>query len=293
MTPTALAMVLTAAVLHAVWNLAAKRVSGDGFAFVWWYNVFSVVLWLPVAVVMLWQAGIVHVGVLVWAAFVSGVIHIVYQLSLQTGYARADLNVVYPVARGVGPLLSMIVAVAVLGERPGAQGLIGGVVILAGIAVITTGAGRSAPGSGAPGRARAGLAWGAFTGAAIAGYTLWDDHSMAFLGLLPVPYFVMSCVWQVLLLTPAIPKATGHRPLGPVLRRNWWQVLVVAAASPLAYILVLEAMRTTDVSLVAPARETSIVIGALLGWLLFKEPHPGRRLLGSAVVLAGIALIVA
>ncbi|MGO3153709.1 MAG: EamA family transporter [Galactobacter sp.] len=296
MTGTALAMVLTAAVLHAVWNLAAKRVSGDGFAFVWWYNLFSVVLWLPVGLAMLWQGGFAQLGTLVWAALVSGVIHIVYQLSLQTGYAKADLNVVYPVARGVGPLLSMIVAVLVLGERPGVQGLVGGVVILAGIAVITTGAGASASrtgGTGAQGRMRSGLAWGAFTGAAIAGYTLWDDHSMASLGLLPVPYFVMCCVWQTLLMTPALPRATGHRPLVPVLRRNWWQVLVVAAASPLAYILVLQAMRTTDVSLVAPARETSIVIGALLGWLLFKEARPGRRLLGAAVVLTGIALIVA
>lgn len=285
-------MVLTAAVLHAVWNLAAKRVSGDGYAFVWWYNLFSVVLWVPVGLVMLWVAGFPHLGTLVWATLVSGVIHIVYQLSLQTGYAKADLNVVYPVARGVGPLLSMLVAVLLLGERPGAQGLIGGVVILAGIAVITTGAG-AAGGSGAHGRVGAGLAWGAFTGTAIAGYTLWDDHSMASLGLLPVPYFVMSCVWQTLLMTPALPRATGHRPLGPVLRRNWWQVLVVAAASPMAYILVLQAMRSTDVSLVAPARETSIVIGALLGWLLFKEARPGRRLVGAAVVLTGIALIVA
>lgn len=289
MSGSALALVLTAAVLHALWNLAAKLVSGDGYAFVWWYNLFSVVLWLPVGAIQLVLTGPRAVPLLVGATLVSGVIHIVYQLSLQTGYARADLNVVYPVARGVGPLLSMGVAVLVLGERPGLTALIGSVVILAGIAVITTGSISGARGA----RAGAGLAWGGLTGAAIAGYTLWDDHGMDTLGLLPIPYFALTCLWQWLIMTPALPWATGHRPLVPVLRRNTWQVLAVAVASPLAYILVLQAMRTTDVSLVAPARETSIVVGALLGWWLFKEAAPGRRLVGAAVVLAGIGLVVA
>ena len=66
---------------------------------------------------------------------------------------------------------------------------------------------------------------------------------------------------------------------------------MVAVLSPLAYVLVLEAMRTAPVSLVAPARESSIVVGSLLAWWLFKEPDPLRRLLGAVIVLGGIALI--
>lgn len=77
-----------------------------------------------------------------------------------------------------------------------------------------------------------------------------------------------------------------------VLRRYWRESLVVAVLSPLAYILVLEAMKTTPVALVAPARESSIVVGALLGWWLFKEQGIVRKVIGACVVLAGIALTV-
>ena len=72
---------------------------------------------------------------------------------------------------------------------------------------------------------------------------------------------------------------------------RWREIAVVAVLSPLAYVLVLEAMRTAPVSLVAPARESSIVVGSLLAWWLFKEPDPLRRLLGAVIVLGGIALI--
>lgn len=313
MPPAALGLVLTAAVLHACWNLAAKRVDRDGMAFVWWYNLFSAALWLPVGVILLTRAGWPLSWPLLLAPLLSAGFHLAYQLSLQTGYQRAELGVVYPTARGVGPLLTVLVAVLVLGERPGVTGLVGGLVIIGGIVIVAAVPRTAAPPSAAPApgdaahgagpsgvghrhRARAGVAWGALTGAAIAAYTLWDDHSMTALALLPIPYFALSCAWQTLLLAPAAARAGsrhgGGPGLGRVLRRTWKEVAVVAVGSPLAYVLVLQVMRTVPVSLVAPARESSIVVGALLGWWLFKEPHPVRRLLGAAVVLAGITLVV-
>jgi drug/metabolite transporter (DMT)-like permease len=68
-------------------------------------------------------------------------------------------------------------------------------------------------------------------------------------------------------------------------------VLVVAACSPLAYILVLRAMQLAPVALVAAGRESSIVVGAVFGWLVLREPRPARRLVGAVVVLVGIGLI--
>ena len=137
---------------------------------------------------------------------------------------------------------------------------------------------------------RAGVAWGAATGLAIAAYTLWDSFSVTVLEAPPIPYFVISCLWQVVLLTPQLLR--GHRSsIRPVLVRHWREIALVAALSPLAYVLVLTAMRTAPVSLVAPARESSIVVGSLLAWWLFKEPHLWRRLLGAGIVLSGIVLI--
>jgi drug/metabolite transporter (DMT)-like permease len=297
-TTTALCLVLAAAVLHAIWNIAAKRVGEDGYLFVWWYNLFSTVLGVPIAVVLLARAGWPLEWPLLYAPVISALIHIVYQLTLQTGYARADLNVVYPVARGTGPLLTMLVAIAFLGERPGIGAVIGGLVVIAGIVVVATGK-RAPTGSSADGRAGAahpgaasGLLWGTATGIGIAGYTLWDDHSVAELALLTIVYFAFTVAWQTALLTPgAFRRGRQGKALG-ILRRHRREIAIVAVLSPLAYILVLEAMRTVPVSLVAPAREASIVVGSLLAWWLFKEPHPARRLVGAAIVLAGIALIV-
>lgn len=285
MSTFALALVLVAALCHAVWNLAAKRVRTDGYAFVWSYDLGSVLLWAPLAIISLVQSGIGFSPALLLAPLVSGVLHIAYQLTLQTGYARADLGVVYPVARGVGPVLSMVVAILVLGERPGWAAALGALVVIGGIVVVATG--RSAAGRHG---LRAGVAWGAATGLAIAAYTLWDSYSVATLELPPVLYFVTSCLWQVVLMTPTLLRR--HRAsLPPVLRLHWREIVLVAVLSPLAYILVLEAMRTAPVSLVAPARESSIVVGSLLAWWLFKEPDPLRRMLGAAIVLAGIVLI--
>ena len=102
MSSTALALVLSAAVLHAVWNVAAKRVDGDSRVFVWLYGTASAVLWLPVGLVILARDGWPDMGALVGAAAVSGALHNLYGIALNTGYARADLGIVYPTARGAG-----------------------------------------------------------------------------------------------------------------------------------------------------------------------------------------------
>ena len=105
----------------------------------------------------------------------------------------------------------------------------------------------------------------------------------------PLPYFALTVLWQTVLMTPEVVRR--RRQLAPTVRRSWRPVLATGVLSPLAYVLVLDVMRTTPVSLVAPARETSIIVGSLLAWWLFKEPGPLRRLVGCVVVIAGIGLI--
>jgi drug/metabolite transporter (DMT)-like permease len=286
MSPHALTLVLVAALCHALWNLSAKQVVGDGRLVVFCYAVASLVIWTPVTVVWL----VAHHQSLAWAwllgAAVSGVLHAAYGTVLQHGYAVGDLNLVYPTARGVGPLVTLVVAIGVLGERLSAAEAAGALVILAGIAVITVPARPSLRTA----RQRRGLVWGAATGLSIAAYTLWDNHAVNGLHVPPLPYFTLSLAFQAL---PFVPRAMALRPrLGEVRRRNRNQILVVAVLSPLAYVLVLEAMRLAPVGLVAAARETSIVVGALLGYVILREPHPTRRFVGAAVVLGGIALLV-
>jgi drug/metabolite transporter (DMT)-like permease len=285
----ALALVLAAAVLHATWNLAVKGAAGDDrVGFVWLYIVTTCALWLPIGVA--WTI-LAHERPTWWwlgGAVVTAVLHVVYQLVLQRGYAEGDLNLVYPLARGAGPMLTFVVAVLVLGQHPGLVEVAGVLSVIGGVLLISLGG----LGSGArPGAERSGVIWGLTTGATIAAYTLWDNHAVNALDLPPVPYFVLGLVLQL----PFLAVLLRRRPSPEPLRRLWVSArgpaLAVALCSPLAYVFVLEAMRLAPVALVAAARESSIVIGAVFGWLVLREPRPARRLVGAVVVLVGIGLI--
>ncbi|RLV49915.1 hypothetical protein D9V37_08535 [Nocardioides mangrovicus] len=284
MSPVALALVLVAAVAHAAWNLASRGVRADASVFVFAYATWSAALWLPVAAVVWALDPQRPTWAWLLAPVVSGALHNVYGTVLQRGYHSGDLNLVYPVARGVGPMLTLVVAVSVLGERPSLLGGLGAVIIVAGIVVIAF------PAAGLPRDGlRRSVGWGAATGATIAAYTLWDAYAVTDLRVPPLSYFALNLVAQVLTLAPWTLRRL------PAVRAVWREqrgpTATVAVLSPLAYVLVLEAMRMAPVALVASTRETSIVIGSLLGTRLFGEPGGRRRGLGAVIVLGGIALV--
>ncbi|SFW74014.1 DMT family transporter [Amycolatopsis australiensis] len=286
MNGTALSFVLVAAVVHAAWNLAAKRISAGGTQFVWLYYTVSAVVLLPVTAVLLAVEPQRPQWSWLLAALGTSVLHIAYGIVLQRGYRVGDLSVVYPVARGTGPLLSVLAAVLVLGERPGALGLLGAFLVVAGVLVISTGR------TGGDAHAvKAGIFYGLLTGAVIAGYTLWDAHSVTGLGVPPVVYFGLGSVLQSVLLVPG--ALAGRAEVRRLWRERRREVLLVGLLSPVAYILVLFALTMAPVSLVAPARELSIVLGGLAAWLVLGERDAVRRLAGSVIVLTGIAAIAA
>lgn len=282
MSPTAVVFVLVAAFAHAGWNTAAKRAGAGGGAFVWVYSVVSVALLVPAAVVYLVVVGDRPTWSWLLAMVVSGLLHAGYFVLLQRGYADADMSVVYPLARGTGPLLTVVFAVTVLGERPGVLALVGAGAVVAGVFVI----GGAGAGSTGGGRAWTGVGYGLVTGLTIAGYTLWDDHAVTTLAVPPLAQMAGSVAVEALVLSPV---AYVHRAELPALwRRHRWNAVVIAVLSPVAYVLVLYALRIAPVALVAPARELSIVIAGVIAWRVLHEPSPARRLAGAVIVLAGV-----
>jgi drug/metabolite transporter (DMT)-like permease len=281
----ALVLVLGAAVLHATWNFLAKRSAGAGAPFVWLVDVGSAVLWTPVAVVAILASSPRFGWAGVGLAAGSAVLHVGYFLFLQLGYRLGDLSTVYPLARGVGPLLATIGGIVILGERPGPLGVLGAVLVAGGVLVLARSGVRSAAAAGQASGVGAGLLTGLF----IAGYTLWDAHAVADVDISPLLYGWATAIGETAILSPV--AITGWPAVREAWRSYHREVLAVSLLAPLAYLLVLIALTEAPVSAVAPTRELSIVLGVVLGGRLLKEADAVLRVLAAAAVVAGVVFL--
>ena len=293
MTTPALLLLLVAAVLHASWNYCAKR-AGGGLPFVFTVGLVIVAGYLP--------ATLIHVAWhgwprLPWMALgvvgASGLLRVGYSLYLQRGYRHGDFSIIYPLARGTGPLFSVVAAIVLFGERPGALALGGAGLVVGAIFILTGGAWRASRPAAAEGTggitAGASLRYGFTAGLFIAGYTVWDKYGVAGWGIPPLLFDGGAAVVQVLALAPFAARRWPEVREVWATKRRW--VLGVALLSPVSYVLVLTAMTFTPVSYVAPAREVSIVIGAFVGARVLREGDGPRRLVAAAVMFAGIVAL--
>ncbi len=283
--PFVLSIVLVAAALHAWWNLLAKRVGG-GLGFVWLYFFLGVVLYAPVigvAVAVLHpRLDLVDLGFIVG----TGVLHLAYFVTLQRGYRVGDLSLVYPLARGTGPLLSSCAAIAFLGERPSSYALAGIVLILAGVFIAVDG--HRLAGALSDRKSRLSIGYGIATGIGIAAYTLWDKHAVAALAISPIIYDYCANAVRTAILTPFILAERRRAEIAQAWREHRHEVLGIAVLSPLAYLLVLWALVTAPVSEVAPTRELSMLIGVFVGVRVLAEGRALPRVAAATLMLAGV-----
>jgi drug/metabolite transporter (DMT)-like permease len=287
---SALALVMVAALLHALWNVAAKKAGGNHH-FVLMGALMIVLLWAPVGVWAAWHV-LDQWGPKEWGlVLASGVTHLVYFNVLLKGYRVSDLTVVYPVARGTGPLLSALLSTMVLGESLGLWGGLGVLSVCTGIWLIAGGPAmwQHRHDAARHQRLQAGLLWGALTGVLIAGYTVIDGYAVKVVLISPILVDYFGNLLRIPFMLPACWRdRAGWRQ---ALRLQWRHALVMATLSPLAYVLVLYAARLAPLSHVAPAREVSMLFAALLGGRWLGEADRGLRLLGAACMAAGVAAL--
>lgn len=280
MTAAALFLVLLAAVGHATWNYILKR-SGGGVGFVWLFAVLSALLYAPVAAAVLWCQKPAFGWGNAAAILASGGLHTLYYLLLDRGYRHGELSLVYPIARASGPLLTVLIAIALLGERPGPLAIGGALAISAG-GLVLTGDPRALRRKGIEHAVLLALA----TGLTIAAYSVVDKVAVALLLTPPIVQDWATNVVRVGLMTPLALRNRDD------IREAWAKhrkaALAVAVLCPLSYILVLTAMQFTLVSYVAPAREVSILIAAFLGARLLSEGDVRRRLAAAALMTLGV-----
>jgi drug/metabolite transporter (DMT)-like permease len=280
MSASALALVLAAAGIHATWNYLLKR-SGGGLAFVWLFATLSAAIYAPLAAGIVWWAR----PALTWESYAlmaaSAVVHTAYYMALDRGYRTGDLSLVYPLARGSAPLITIVAAVFLLAERPSVVA-VGGAVLIAGGAVALTGNLRKLRDSGS----LPAVAFALLTGCMTASYSVIDKLAVAAFMVPPVLQDWTSNLGRVLILTP--PAFRNRSEIARVWHSRRVEAIGVAILCPLSYILVLSALVFTPVSYVAPAREISILIAALLGTQLLAERDARRRLLAATAMVAGI-----
>lgn len=282
MTPLALGLVGIAACTHATWNYAAKR-AGGGLPFVWVSTAIGMIGYAVVLTFYWWRWPPVLPAGTAWVVLGSGIMKTAYSLLLQRGYRTGDFSLIYPLARGTGPLLSTLAAVLLFGEHPTPLALAGGALIVASVFYLTGG---TALWHQSRAHLRNAVFFGVATGLCIAGYTVWDQRAMSHLHLPPVVYDGGTGLVMFALLTPFALRRRAE------VAREWREhrrhAAIIAVLGPLSYILILTAMRFTPVSYIAPAREISIVIGAFLGAKLLGEAEARRRLLAAAGMAGGV-----
>jgi len=283
-------MVIIAALLHALWNIVTKKTGGNRH-FILLGGLVLAVFWAPLGLWLGWQ-DVPRWGWLQWTFVgLSGLTHLVYFTTLLKGYRVADLTVVYPVARGTGPLISSLLAVAVLGEAMTLHGAVGVLCVCGGVFIVAGGPAllRAAHDPAQRARVHAGLRWGAATGAVIAAYTVLDGYSVKRLLIGPI---LIDYFGNVVRLPFMLPSALRDREgFVDAWRRYKWHAVVLGVVSPIAYVLVLYAVRLAPLSHVAPAREVSMLFAALLGGRLLGEGDRGPRLLGAGLMAAGVILL--
>lgn len=272
MEPLPLALVLAAALLHASWNLAVKT-SSDRFLASAAQVVFGSLTAIPLLVIL-------GVPTEAWRSIAaSGLIHLVYGLSLAAGYEKGDLSLVYPVARGVAPIIVTIAAALLLDDLPSTGALVAIGIAVLGVLFM------------ARSRSPAGLGWGLVTGFTIAAYTTVDGAAVRTLDS-AVAYTAAVTVTTSMLFAVVVLIRRPISAIRATVASEWRLHTLAGSASVGAYMLVLAAARLAPLGVVAAFRETSILFGVLGAWLLLGEREAVRRLPGAALIAVGLVVLV-
>lgn len=279
--------VIVSAVLHACWNFLLRRAGGSGTVAAMGIVAEAVFL-LPPAVVILYSSGGVPVAQFLFAISIAAVLALANYAALIAAYHRADLSLVYPVARGGVFLFLPLLGFIVFGERLDAVGWTAVAMIVIGIAMLPLARfdGPSLRDLGRHLRDKA-MLFALLAAAATAGYTVWDKYAIGYLD--PFLYFagytILLGAWFVadLLRRPRTEvRATW--------RAHWMSVALMGVFIAASYLLVLYALRTGMTTQVLAVRQLSIPIGVLLGWRFLQESLSAPRALGATLVTGGCML---
>jgi drug/metabolite transporter (DMT)-like permease len=268
------ALLLLAALIHASWNAFIKG-ARDPVA-------MATLIYGTEAAVML--VAVPFVGIppqSVWLLLaVHALLHIVYKIALVQMYIHGDLSQVYPVTRGVAPLLVTLLAIPVAGEVPGPYGLTGIGLVCLGLLIFAVERGSLSHAGAKP------LLLAATAGIVMSAYTVIDGLAVR------TPGAALSFVVWMFIIDGAtmfvIARIWRGPQLYPALRVRWRWGISLGFISTVNFCIVLWALRVAEMGSVTAVRETSVVFAALIGAIFMGESFGARRIAAAIVITAGI-----
>lgn len=213
----------------------------------------------------------------------STAIHLLYYASLVQAYRSADLSVVYPIMRGMAPLILALMGLGFLNESLSPGLLLGIVLVCVGVCAL------AALRWPVHADARKPLMWATLNATVIAAYTLVDGAGVRSAHT-PLAYVVWTFALHSLPFALIVLVRRGAAGLG-YLRQNCARALGGGMLSFTSYGIALWAMTHAPVAAVAALRETSVLFGVLLSAWLLRERVSARRWLGAALVVAGVVVL--
>lgn len=282
-TSLAMLLVITSGLLHAIWNLFAKK-SLDKTAFLWWLQLVAVLVYIPAALTAIYQQHVPLHGYLL--LFVTAIIHGLYVMLLAKTYTLGDLSHVYPFMRGMSPLMVPMIGVILLGEHLPVLGWLGVFAILSGIWSLS-GWNRRLGNPWTPRRnSNHAIRWAFCVGIAVTCYTAFDKVALHYI---PAATLTDACNFgNLLALTWWALKSGGLKREWHI---NWKPIIIGGIISPGGYLLFLIALHFLPVAQLAPMREIGTVFGTILGITVLKEQQGRRRVGASILIAAGVMIL--
>lgn len=277
MSPSIIGLVLLAALLHAGWNAMAKSGGRPQFSIAS-YRLVSALCCLPL--LFLFPIPLAESWLMLFA---SMVIHTAYYVTLSRAYLVGDLSQVYPLFRGLAPVMVVIGAYFLAGEQLSIGAMLGIGILSAGLISITFTGG--AVGKISP----AALRWGLATSVFIAAYTVADGIGVRLAGN-PFSYIIWLFILEPIPIGLWL-LATDREGWFNYMRSRPLKIGAGALAAASAYAMVIFAMSLAPMGMVSSLRETSVIFAALIGTLMFREPFGRQRIIAAVLVCIGVALI--
>lgn len=279
MNSAAFSLIMLSAVMHATWNFYTKRAAANKIATLWlgwliagfcslpfaiYFTDFSLISWYWVPYIIL-----------------TAVIHALYLLLLGHSYSIGEMSLIYPMARGFGILVTVMIVLSVGMEEISSRGFIGICLLAIGILLVAIKRIRDL-------EKRAAMKAALMVGLCVSGYSIVDKMSIAHIP--PIFYISIMFTTTTLLLIPIMVKKLGAQTR-VVLRHHKLYSAMIGFVSLCTYLLILFAMQVSPTSYVVALREVSIVFGSILGMWVLKEESNKRKLMGIIVILIGAVII--